>query len=163
MQSTAKLQSLRFKVSNRHTQVLLIQIKGHALAYQSSIGHLIWIHRSEFTGLDLWNAVHSHAYEWKSTGRNVVWPALYWNTHLMAQIQAHREEKHSLWYRDTHVLCLFGHSVCVLSVFISHSASVFVLLPYCSDAYNSSNCESAQQTYTTPDFKAFTGFIEMSY
>lgn len=53
--------------------------------------------------------------------------------------------------------------VCVcVQCFISHSASVFVLLPYCSAAQNSStaNCESAQQSYTTPDLKLSQGLLK---
>ncbi len=62
--------------------VLLIQLRGHAVTYRSSIGHMIWIYRSQFTinlnfGMQR-NANHLHIlYAWMEVNgmKSVVWPA----------------------------------------------------------------------------------------
>lgn len=86
------------------------------------------------------------------------------HTHLNTSTQRRKTASFSLVQRYTHVPCLFEHGVCVcvcVEYLVSHSASVFVLLPYCSAAQNSSpaNWESAQQTFTTPDLQLSQGLL----
>ncbi len=88
------------------------------------------------------------------------------HTHLNTSTQRRKTASFSLVQRYTHVPCLFEHCVCVcvcvcVEYLVSHSASVFVLLPYCSAAQNSSpaNWESAQQTFTTPDLQLSQGLL----
>lgn len=139
------------------------------MAYQSPIGHTssrdtnsqVGVHQTRTVECVPLSRVHMrmNGSQWMCSVTSPLLKYTFNGTNQSTQ----KKNSLILFGAEIHMFCVYLGTVCVcVQCFVSHSASVFVLLPYCSAAWNSStaNCESAQQTNTTPDLNLSQGLLK---